>query len=259
MNTLNLSRQISKLYFDRYKWSDDAPKGIENIILNSPSFAVVVKDDEWALSECSTIGNNGYNYPTQVRVTNPYLDKFNGTYDLHEGNVLYIQNKITLDEIVNYYDEFISESDITNKNYLYNLRIPFILVSQDNKTVNEFNNFFKKLKEGVLSMITTRDILADTKVFHSETSKNALEIRQYYLSEFYNLLGIQEVKTLKKERLINSEIQADSDGKTYFINYHDDLRRDIVEFLNSHGFKTTCEVIERGESNGNTKSTEETE
>lgn len=259
MNTLNLSRQISKLYFDRYKWSDDAPKGIENIILNSPSFAVVVKDDEWALSECSTIGNNGYNYPTQVRITNPYLDKFNGTYDLHEGNVLYIQNKITLDEIVNYYDEFISESDITNKNYLYNLRIPFILVSQDNKTVNEFNNFFKKLKEGVLSMITTRDILADTKVFHSETTKNALEIRQYYLSEFYNLLGIQEVKTLKKERLINSEIQADSDGKTYFINYHDDLRRDIVEFLNSHGFKTTCEVIERGESNGNTKSTEETE
>lgn len=49
MNTLNLSRQISKLYFDRYKWSDDAPKGIENIILNSPSFAVVVKDDEWAV------------------------------------------------------------------------------------------------------------------------------------------------------------------------------------------------------------------
>ena len=72
-------------------------------------------------------------------------------------------------------------------------------------------------------------------------------------------MGIQEVKTLKKERLINSEIEADSDGKTYFINYHDDLRRDIVEFLNSHGFDTTCEVIERGESNGNTKPTEETE
>ena len=259
MNTLNLSRQISKLYLDRYKWSDDVPKGIENIILNSLSFAVVVKDDEWALSECSTIGNNGYNYPTQVRITNPYLDKFNGTYDLQDGNVLYIQNKITLDEIVDYYDEFISESDITNKNHLYNLRIPFILVSQDNKTVNEFNNFFKKLKEGVLSMITTKDILADTKVFHSETTKNALEIRQYYLSEFYNLLGIQEVKTLKKERLINSEIQADSDGRNYFIDYHDDLRSDIVKFLNSHGFDTTCEVIERGESTGNNQHIEETE
>ena len=259
MTTSKIFNKISKVYFDRYKWSDDAPKGIENIILNSPSFAVVVKDDGWALSECSTNGNNGYNYPTQIVITNPYLDKFKGTYDLQDNNVLYIQNKITLDEIVNYYDEFISESDITNKNYLYNLRIPFILVSQDNKTVNEFNNFFKKLKEGVLSMITTRDILADTKVFHSETTKNALEIRQYYLSEFYNLLGIQEVKTLKKERLINSEIQADSDGRTYFINYHDELRRDIVEFLNSHGFDTTCEVIERGEANGNYQPIEETE
>ena len=109
-----------------------------------------------------------------MRIKNQYIYKFNGTYYLHDCNVLYIQNKITLDEIVNYYNEFISESDITNKNYLYNLRIPFILVSQDNKTVNEFNNFFKKLKEGVLSMITTRDILADTKVFHSETTKNAL-------------------------------------------------------------------------------------
>lgn len=257
MKTLNLSHKLSKLYLDRYKWSDDTPKGIEDIILNSQSFAVVVKGEEWALSECSTIGNNGYNYPKQVRITNPYLEKFKGTYDLDSNNVLYIENKITLDEIVNYYGEFISESDITNKNYLYNLRIPFILVSQDNKTVNEFNNFFKKLKEGVLSMISTKDILADTKVFHSETSKNALEIRQYYLSEFYNLLGVEEVKTLKKERLINSEIQADSDGKTYFIDYHDELRREIVEFLNSHGFNTSCEILERGETNGNNQPIEE--
>ena len=259
MKTLKISQKLSKLYLNRYKWSDDTPKGIEDIILNSPSFVIVVKDNEWALSECSTIGNNGYNYPTQVRVTNPYLENFKGTYDLDSDNVLYIENKITLDDIVNYYGEFIRESDITNKNYLYNLRIPFILVSQDNKTVNEFNNFFKKLKEGVLSMITTKDILADTKVFHSETSQNALEIRQYYLSEFYNLLGVQEVKTMKKERLINSEIQADSDGKTYFLDYHDEIRREIVEFLNSHGFNVSCEILERGETNGNNQPTEETE
>ena len=257
MKTLNISHKLSKLYLNRYKWSDDTPKGIEDIILNSQSFAVIVKGDEWALTECSTIGNNGYNYPTQVRITNPYLEKFKGTYDLDSTDVLYIENKITLDEIVNYYGEFISESDTTNKNYLYNLRIPFILVSQDNKTVNEFNNFFKKLKEGVLSMISTKDILADTKVFHSETSKNALEIRQYYLSEFYNLLGVEEVKTLKKERLINSEIQADSDGKTYFLDYHDELRREIIAFLNSHGFNTSCEILERGDSNGNTQPTKE--
>lgn len=259
MQTLKISQRLSKLYLNRYKWSDDTPKGIEDIILNSPSFVVVVKDNEWALSECSTIGNNGYNYPTQVRVTNPYLENFKGTYDLDSDNVLYIENKITLDDIVNYYGEFIRESDTTNKNYLYNLRIPFILVSQDNKTVNEFNNFFKKLKEGVLSMITTKDILADTKVFHSETSQNALEIRQYYLSEFYNLLGVQEVKTMKKERLINSEIQADSDGKTYFLDYHDEIRREIVEFLNSHGFNVNCEILERGEPDGNNQPTEETE
>lgn len=259
MKTLNISHKLSKLYLNRFKWSDDAPKGIEDIILNSQCFAVIVKGDEWALTECSTIGNNGYNYPTQIRVTNPYLEKFKGTYDLDNTDVLFFQNKITLDEIVNYYSEFIAESDTTNKNYLYNLRIPFILVSQDNKTVNEFNNFFKKLKEGVLSMISTKDILADTKVFHSETSKNALEIRQYYLSEFYNLLGVEEVKTLKKERLINSEIQADSDGKTYFLDYHDELRSEIVEFLNAHGFETTCEILERGDNNGNTQPIKETE
>ena len=259
MKVLGISHKLSKLYLDRYKWSDDTPKGIENIILNSPCFAVIVKGDTWALSECSTIGNNGYNYPEKIRITNPYLEKFQGTYDLDNNNVLYIQNKITLDEIVSYYDEFIRESDITNKNYLYNLRIPFLLVSQDNKTVNEFNNFFKKLKEGVLSMITTKDILADTKVYHSETSKNALEIRQYYLSEFYNLLGVQEVKTLKKERLISSEIEADSDGKTYFLDYHDELRREIVDFLNSHGFNTDCKISERGDSNGDTQPIKETE
>ena len=259
MKVLNLSHKLSKLYLDRYRWSDDAPKGIENIILNSPCFAVVVKGEEWALSDCSTIGNNGYNYPEKIRITNPYLEKFQGTYDLDNSNVLYIENKITLDEIVNYYNDFIRESDITNKNYLYNLRIPFLLVSQDNKTVNEFNNFLKKLKDGVLSMITTKDILADTKVFHSETSKNALEIRQYYLSEFYNLLGVQEVKTMKKERLISSEIEADSDGKTYFLDYHDELRREITDFLNSHGFNTDCKILERGDSNGDAQHIEETE
>ena len=259
MKVLNLSHKLSKLYLDRYKWSDGTPKGIESVILNAQSFVVVVKDNEWALSECSTIGNNGYNYPKQVRITNPYLEKFQGTYDLDNNNVLYIENKITLDEIVSYYGEFIRESDITNKNFLYNLRIPFILVSQDNKTVNEFNNFLKKLKDGVLSMITTKDILADTKVFHSETSKNALEIRQYYLSEFYNLMGVKEVKTMKKERLITSEIEADSDGKNYFIDYHDELRREIVNFLNSHGFNTDCKILERGDSNANTQPIEETE
>lgn len=259
MTISNLSRQLSKLYLDRYKWSDDAPKGIENIILNSQNFVVVVKGNEWALSDCSIIGNNGYNYPEKVRITNPYLENFKGVYDLNKDDVLYIENKITLDEIVNYYDEFIRESDTTNKNYLYNLRIPFILVSQDSRTVNEFNNFFKKLKEGVLSMITTKDILADTKVFHSETTKNALEIRQYYLSEFYNLLGVQEVKTMKKERLISSEIQADSDGKTYFLDYHDELRSDIIDFLKAHGFDTTCEIMERGEPDGINQPNEEIE
>ena len=259
MKALKISDKLSKLYLDRYKWSDDTPKGIESVILNAQSFVVIVKENEWALSECSTIGNNGYNYPKQVRITNPYLENFQGTYDLDNENVLYIENKITLDEIVSYYDEFIHESDITNKNYLYNLRIPFILVSQDNKTVNEFNNFLKKLKDGVLSMITTKDILADTKVFHSETSKNALEIRQYYLSEFYNLMGVQEVKTMKKERLITSEIEADSDGKNYFLDYHDELRREIVDFLNSHGFETSCEILERGDNNANTQPITETE
>lgn len=259
MKTLNLSHKLSKLYLNRYKWSDNTPKGIEDIILNSQCFAVVVKDNEWALSDCSTIGNNGYNYPEKIRITNPYLEKFQGTYDLNNDDVLFIDNKLTLDEIVSYYDEFIRESDTTNKNYLYNLRIPFILVSQDNKTVNEFNNFFKKLKDGVLSMISTKDILADTKVYHSETTKNALEIRQYYLSEFYNLLGVQEVKTMKKERLISSEIEADSDGKTYFIDYHNELRREIIEFLNSHGFNVSCEIIERSDNNANTQHTSETE
>ena len=100
MKALNLSHKLSKLYLDRYKWSDDTPKGIENIIFNAQSFAVVVKGGEWALSECSTIGNNGYNYPTQIRITNPYLENFQGTYDLDNENVLYIENKITLDEIV---------------------------------------------------------------------------------------------------------------------------------------------------------------
>ena len=88
MKTLKISDKLSKLYLNRYKWSDDTPKGIENIILNSQCFAVIVKDNEWALSECSTIGNNGYNYPTQIRITNPYLEKFQGTYDLDNNNVL---------------------------------------------------------------------------------------------------------------------------------------------------------------------------
>ena len=72
-------------------------------------------------------------------------------------------------------------------------------------------------------------------------------------------MGVKEVKTMKKERLITSEIEADSDGKTYFIDYHDELRREIVDFLNSHGFETSCEILERGDNNANHKPIEETE
>ena len=72
-------------------------------------------------------------------------------------------------------------------------------------------------------------------------------------------MGVKEVKTMKKERLITSEIEADSDGKTYFIDYHDELRREIVDFLNSHGFNTDYQILERGDSNANTQPIEETE
>ena len=64
---------------------------------------------------------------------------------------------------------------------------------------------------------------------------------------------------MKKERLITSEIQADSDGKTYFIDYHDELRREIVDFLNAHGFNTDCKILERGDSNGDPQPIKETE
>ena len=49
MKTLKISDKLSKLYLNRYKWSDDTPKGIENIIFNAQSFAVIIKDNDWAL------------------------------------------------------------------------------------------------------------------------------------------------------------------------------------------------------------------
>lgn len=116
-----------------------------------------------------------------------------------------------------HYAEIQTETDITLKFGLYNLRIPSIAVTNDDETQTSFKKFYNDIIEGKLTDSVMGSALYDSlksvpyNNVHVNQLKDVIEVKQYNKATFDQTYGINNNSNSKRESLNDGEVEAYED------------------------------------------------
>ena len=158
-----------------------------------------------------------YNEPTTAIINIPALN-FNQTLVINKECVL-IKNDdlmVGLLPTILKHGTLAIENEITMLLADYNARIQTLISAGTDQTIQDAKNYINQIIDGNLSVIGESAFYQDLKTH--DPSQNAKEnfqdlvaYHQFIKSDLYNELGLASLNTMKKERLITSEVDSESD------------------------------------------------
>ena len=160
---------------------------------------------------------NVYGEPTKIVINNVALN-FNETLDIENDGVL-IKNddmKLGLIPLFERYNTLLIENEITMFINTYNTRVQTLISSGDDATKESAELYLKKVIDGELGIIGENRIFDGIRVQNSQTDSNItkqlIELNQYLKASLYNEVGINSNFNMKRERLISSEVDMNTDN-----------------------------------------------
>lgn len=191
---------------------------------------------------CFTGGIGGepdaYYQPTLYIVSNPYL-KLSKEYDINNDGVL-IRNDTLMTgllPIIQKYGVLLTETDITIRSALINLRIYNAISASDDNTKKSADEFLKHIENGELASIGENPFFEGVKIFNNSTSTNYLtqiiEMTQYLKASFYNELGLNANYNLKREYISTSENTLADDILLPYVDNMITERKEGIEKINA--------------------------
>ena len=158
-----------------------------------------------------------YNEPTTAIINIPALN-FNQTLVINKECVL-IKNDdlmVGLLPTILKHGTLAIENEITMLLADYNARIQTLISAGTDQTIQDAKNYINQIIDGNLSVIGESAFYQDLKTH--DPSQNAKEnfqdlvaYHQFIKSDLYNELGLASLNNMKKERLITSEVDSESD------------------------------------------------
>lgn len=209
---------------------DDLPDTIPNEELerllqtNGHCFITKVNGDLYALR--GTLGGqlDAYNRPTQYTVANEYLN-VNKTFDINKDGVLVKNdvNGIGLLPIIGKYGVLFVDSTITLNLATVLSRITMLISASDDKTKQSADEFVKKITDGEFSVVGENAFFKGVNVQSATTKtgtdiRQLIEITQYIKASCYNELGLNANFNMKRERLVNGEVELNTDALFPFVD-----------------------------------------
>ena len=171
---------------------------------------------------CTVAGLSGrekspYNEPTTALVNVPALN-FNQTLTINKDCVL-IKNDdlmVGLLPTILKHGTLAIENEITMLLADYNARIQTLISAGTDQTIQDAQNYINQIVDGNLSVVGESAFYQDLKTHNpsqnaKETFQDLIAYQQYIKSDLYNELGLSSLNNMKKERLITSEVDSESD------------------------------------------------
>lgn len=201
------------------------------------------------IPENGTFTNTYLNYSKLLKVITPLnvdeIDESNA-----EDYVCIIPNDYLYYGIIDAlreYAEFQTECDLTLKQLLYHLRLPFIASTNDNNVKGAFDTLIANIVKGKNPDAVLGNALYDAlKTYPMDNSvqgriKEVIEAKQYKKAQFENRFGLGTNYNMKRESLTDSEVDADSDTLLPTPDEMLRVRKDALELLNK-AFGTNINV-----------------
>lgn len=158
-----------------------------------------------------------YNEPTTAIINVPALN-FNQTLTINKDCVL-IKNDdlmVGLLPTILKHGTLSIENEITMLLADYNARIQTLISAGTDQTIQDAQNYINQIIDGNLSVIGESAFYQDLKTHNpsqnaKENFQDLIAYQQYIKSDLYNELGLSSLNNMKKERLITSEVDSESD------------------------------------------------
>lgn len=208
------------------------------LMCNGNCFVTKVDDNLYAFTGGVGGEPDAYYQPTIYVVANPYL-KLSKEYKIDVDGVL-VRNDTLMTgmlPIIKKYGVLLTETDITIRSALINLRIYNAISASDDNTKKSADEFLKHIENGELSSIGENPFFEGVKIFNGTTSTNYLsqiiEMTQYLKASFYNELGLNANYNLKREYISTSENTLADDILLPFVDNMLEERKQALEKINT--------------------------
>lgn len=183
-------------------------------------------------------GQDPYNRPTQVIITNPAL-KLNTTYTINEDCIV-IKNddmKQGLIKIYEYFGQRLIENQITMLMTDYNLRMPFTISSSDDQTTQSAKEYLNKIIDGSLGVIGEQKLFKALSVTPTNTKQTATfsdlyGYQQFIIAQLNNTIGLATNNNMKRERLTTNEIEVNKNASYPLVDNMLRNRQQAVKQIN---------------------------
>lgn len=190
---------------------------------------------------------NAYNMPTEIIITNPYLN-YNKTLTIDKDCIIIPNDSMYngLLPLYNRYCTMLVENDITMILATVNKRVQNLLSANDDNTVESAKKFLEKVFNGEIGVIAESKLFDSLKVNASSVNSTVsmtelFEFEQYVKASMFNEIGLSANYNMKRERLTSAEVETNTDNLYPLVDDMINNRRKAVEKINEM-FGTNIEV-----------------
>lgn len=209
--------------------------------LQSKGYTVVFKyNDQLYSNSASLTGQNEspYNLPTKAIINIPALD-FYQTLTINKECVL-IKNDdlmVGLTPTILKHGTLAIENEITMLLADYNARIQTLISAGTDQTIQDAQNYISQIIAGNLSVVGESAFYQDLKTHNPSqnakvTFQDLIAYHQFIKADLYNEVGVSSLNQMKKERLISSEVDSESDQIYPLVDNMLRNRKDGINMVN---------------------------
>lgn len=227
--------------FEYKNLPDTLPQAELEKQLQANGYAVVFKYNDQLYSTSASLAGQDkspYNQPTQAIINIPALN-FNQTLTINKDCVL-IKNddlQVGLLPSILKHGTLAIENEITMLLADYNARIQTLISAGTDQTIQDAQKYINQIIDGNLSIVGENAFYQDLKTHNpSQNSKenfqDLIAYAQFIKSDLYNELGLSSLNNMKKERLITSEVDSESDQIYPYVDNMLRNRKDGINMVN---------------------------
>lgn len=241
---------INKLLsmFKYHNLPDTLPQiELEKILMKGFACVAKVNDNLYAFTGGLGGELDMYYRPTICVVANPFL-RLTKEFKIGEDCVI-IRNDSNMQgmyPLVEKYAYLMNENDVSRVIATVNTRLQILLSAGDDRTRQSADDYMQRLFDGKLATIADNAFLESLNVHtvansQNQALNNLITHDQYLRACFLNDIGLSANTQLKKERLISSEIETNSESLYPIVDDMLENRRIGIQQVNDM-FGTNIEV-----------------
>lgn len=189
--------------------------------------------------KCQPYGVNVFERATDVNIANPVLGSFTRKIDVN-CVLIYLYDTMyyrSFNELINIYSEKLALCDSSIDVNLINSKVAYVFDCVDKKQADEAKLIYDKLSRGEPAVFYSdgammgdgkKLVLSKTDVKNSYVADLIQNEKRSIMNEFLTAIGVNNVATEKKERLVTDEANANNEELFVDMNYvYENIKRQV--------------------------------